>query len=103
MYENERKDWSSATIGWYAIVIWFCANLLSQAAHIGIYGTPYDSQMLIAGLGPFAWILISVEIIFWLVLSASVAVKVTKRLSKTNAPLDLKSKIAIDERTLPQA
>jgi hypothetical protein len=103
MYKSERKDWSSATIGWYAIVIWFCANLLSQAAHIGIYGIPYDSQMLIADFGAFAWILISVEIIFWLVLSASVAVKVTKRLSKTNAPLDLKAKITIEERTLPQA
>jgi hypothetical protein len=102
MSEIEHKDWSSATIGWYAIVIWFCANLLSQAAHIGIYGIPYDSQMLLADLGPFAWILISVEVIIWLVLSVIIAVKATKRLSKTSTPLDLKAKIAIEERTLPQ-
>ena len=103
MYENEGEDWSSATIGWYVIVMWFCASLLSQAAHIGIYGTPYDSHLLIGALGPFAWVLISVEIIFWLVISATVAVKVTKRLSTTSAPLSLKAKNAIEDRTLPQA
>lgn len=103
MYENERKDWSGATIGWYAIVIWFCANMLSQAVHLGIYGAPYDSHMLLAEFGPFAWILISVEIIFWLAFSASIAVKVTERLSETNAPIALKVKIAIEDRTLPQA
>jgi len=103
MYEYEREDWSGATIGWYAIVIWFCANLLSQAVHMGIYGMPYDSYMLIGQLGPFAWIVISVEIMFWLVVSASIAVKVTKRLSETNESLKIKGKIAIDDRTLPQA
>ena len=101
--EERALDWSGATIGWYAIVIWFCANLLSQAVHLGIYGAPYDSHMLVAEFGPFAWILISVEIIFWLAFSASIAVKVTKRLSETNAPIDLKGKIAIEDRTLPQA
>ncbi len=103
MYEYERKDWSSATIGWYAVVIWFCANLLSQAAHIGIYGTPYDSHMLVSELGPFTWVLISVEIIFWLVISAVVAIKVTKRLSETSESLEHKPKVALDDRTIPQA
>ena len=63
--ENDRK-WALSTYFWMSIVIWFCANLLSQAVFIGRFGEPYGRELLDQGLGPMYWGLIIIELTIYL-------------------------------------
>jgi hypothetical protein len=44
-------------------------------------GVPYDANLLITAAGPFAWVLIGLEVVVWLVITILVTGKVTNRLS----------------------
>lgn len=80
MNQNPRQeDWSVSTMSWYAILIWFSASLFSQVAHIAIYGLPYDANLMLASLGPFAWILIGIELLMWGVIALYFGAKIVKR------------------------
>lgn len=51
---------------WAIVLAWFSASLLSQAAYLGKYGTPYDGTMLIESLGQWSWLLFIIEGMIWL-------------------------------------
>ena len=60
---NKRAvQWS-----WGLVLAWFSASLLSQAAYLGKYGTPYDGTMLIESLGQWSWLLFIIEGMIWLI------------------------------------
>ena len=63
--ENDRK-WALSTYFWMSIVIWFCANLLSQAVFMGRFGEPYGRELLDQGLGSMYWGLIIIELTIYL-------------------------------------
>jgi len=55
-------------LGWVAIVIWFSANLLSQAFYIGFNGEPYNANAILSNLGNWYWFFIVIELLFWVTL-----------------------------------
>ena len=59
--------WAISTYFWMSIVVWFCANLLSQAVFMGKFGEPYGRELLDQGLGSMYWGLIIVELSIYLV------------------------------------
>jgi hypothetical protein len=52
-------------LSWVAIVVWFSANLLSQAIYIGFNGEPYDANSILSGLGYWYWFCIAIELFIW--------------------------------------
>ena len=59
--------WALSTYFWMSIVVWFCANLLSQAVFMGRFGEPYGRELLDQGLGPMYWALIIIELSIYLI------------------------------------
>ena len=45
----------------------FSANLLSQAAFIGTHGVPYEAEAMLGALGPWSWLLVTIELGVWLI------------------------------------
>jgi len=48
---------------------------------MAINGVPYDANLLIEAAGPFAWVLIGMEVIVWVILAICITGKVTNRLN----------------------
>ena len=61
------------------VVVWFSANLLSQAIYIGFNGEPYDANAILSGLGYWCWICIGVELFIWVTLGLLVMHKLRLR------------------------
>ena len=61
------------------VVVWFSANLLSQAIYIGFNGEPYDANAILSGLGYCYWICIGVELFIWVTLGLLVMHKLRLR------------------------
>jgi hypothetical protein len=78
---SSREDWTLSTISWYAVFVWFGASLFSQVVYLAFNGVPYDANLLIKAAGPFAWVLIGLEVVVWLVITILVTGKVTNRLN----------------------
>ena len=78
-FETE-KDWSVSTMCWYAVFIWFGASLFSQSLYMALNGAPYEANQLLSSIGPFAWIIIAVEIVVWLFVAFAVGRRVINRL-----------------------
>ena len=78
--ENSRNDWSVSVMSWYAVLIWFGASLFSQVAYLAIYGSPYDANMLLDTAGPFAWLLIGIEIVVWAIMAVFIGKKMSNRI-----------------------
>ena len=55
----------SIRLSWVAVVIWFGANLLSQAIYIGFNGEPYNANAILSSLGYWYWVCIAVELLIW--------------------------------------
>jgi len=66
MVSGERSDLE--TFGWSMVIIWVCANVLSQAAYIGRFGKPYDTSTMLLSIGQWYWILIAIEVVVWILL-----------------------------------
>ena len=49
------------------VIVWFCANILSQAAFIGKFGEPYGSDLLNQELGPIYWGLVLLELSIYMI------------------------------------
>jgi len=79
MGKNAKNDWSASMIGWFAILIWFSASLLSQAAYIASTGMPYEADAMLDSMGSFAWIIIGIEAIAWFMIVALIGSKAVKR------------------------
>ena len=47
---------------------WFGANLILQAAWMGLYGAPLDAQILFEAFGPYAWWIAGIEVFLWTIL-----------------------------------
>ena len=75
-----RDDWALSTICWYAVFVWFGASLFSQTLYMAFNGTPYDANVLLKSAGPFAWIMIGIEIVVWGFLALVIGGKVANRL-----------------------
>ena len=60
-----RVDWAVSTMCWYAVFIWFGASLFSQSLYMAFNGAPYDANMLLNSVGPFAWVVIGFELLVW--------------------------------------
>ena len=61
------------------VVVWFSANLLSQAIYIGFNGEPYDANAILSGLGYWYWICIGVALAIWVTLGLLVMHKLRLR------------------------
>ena len=92
-----RDDWALSTICWYAVFVWFGASLFSQTLYMAFNGTPYDANVLLKSAGPFAWIMIGIEIVVWGFLALLIGGKVANRLQ---VPAQ---EIASSEQITPQA
>jgi|TARA_B100001996_G_scaffold380357_1_gene367649 NhaP-type Na+/H+ or K+/H+ antiporter len=77
---NPRNDWALSTICWYAVFVWFGASLFSQTLYMAFNGTPYDANLLLKSAGPFAWIMIGIEIVVWGFLALVIGGKVANRI-----------------------
>ena len=42
---ERNEKWAVSTYFWMGIVVWFCANLLSQAVFMGKFGEPYGREL----------------------------------------------------------
>ena len=76
--ENENgKTWKNMLhrLGWYSVAIWFGASILSQALYMGTYGRPYGPEELLEPLGAFYWVLVAIELLFWLILGLLIMIK----------------------------
>ena len=93
----EQEDWTISTMCWYAVFIWFGASLFSQSLYMAFNGTPYDSNMLLNSVGPFAWVVIGIELLVWGFLALALGGKFVNRF---NVPT---KEIASQENVSPQA
>ena len=92
-----RDEWALSTICWYAVFVWFGASLFSQTLYMAFNGTPYDANVLLKSAGPFAWVMIGIEIVVWGFLALVIGGKVANRLQ---VPAQ---EIASPEQITPQA
>ncbi len=89
-----RKDWSLSTMCWYAVFIWFGASLFSQTLYLALNGEPYDANQLLKSAGPFAWIMIAIEVIVWGLLAFAISGKVANRIQVSTPEISSSDQIA---------
>ena len=77
--ETGRWKVLGVRLSWVIVVVWFSANLLSQAIYIGFNGEPYDANAILSGLGYWYWGCIAVELFIWLTLGLLVMHKLRIR------------------------
>ncbi|MGB2478430.1 MAG: hypothetical protein ACPID5_01695 [Candidatus Poseidoniaceae archaeon] len=92
-----RGDWAFSTMCWYAVFIWFGASLFSQSLYMAFNGSPYDANMLLDSVGPFAWVVIGIELFVWVFLALALGGKFVNRFSVPT------QEIASQENVSPQA
>ena len=63
---KHNYNWTYGNYFWIFLVIWFCANILSQVVFIGKFGKPYGRELLNQEFGPLYWILIGAELSIYL-------------------------------------
>ena len=77
--KTNREDWSVSMMCWYAVLIWFASSLFSQMLHIAKFGVPYDVDIMLESIGPYAWIIIGLELAIWIMISIYCVTKTIKR------------------------
>ena len=77
--DMSRKDWPVSTISKYAVFIWFGASLFSQSVYMGFNGRPYDANLLLESIGPFAWIIITIELAVWTIVAIFLGGRIVNR------------------------
>lgn len=93
---NHRNDWQLSTICWYAVFVWFGASLFSQTLYMAFNGSPYDANLLLKSAGPYAWIMIGIELAVWGFLVLVIGAKVANRIQVPT------QEITSSEQILPQ-
>ena len=63
-----RDSWSNGSVLFWILSTWFGANLILQAAWMGLYGVPLDAQILFEAFGPYAWWIAGIEVFLWTIL-----------------------------------
>lgn len=94
---TEREEWAVSTMCWYAVLIWFGASLFSQSLYMAFNGAPYDANTLLNSVGPFAWVVIGIELFVWGFLVFALGGKFVNRLSVPT------QEIPAQENVSPQA
>ncbi len=74
------------SLSWAIVLIWFGANLLSQALYLGFNGEPYDANQILIGLGVWYWVCIVIELIIWLIFGSLIVRKFTLNVGKNPVP-----------------
>ena len=92
-----REDWSFSTMCWYAVFIWFGASLFSQSLYMALNGTPYEANQLLGSIGPYAWVIIGIELVVWAFVAFAVGRKVVNRFQVST------HEIATSDQITPQA
>lgn len=83
-----RKSGTKSTglsLTWAIVMIWFGANLLSQALYLGFNGEPYDANQILKSLGSWYWVCVFLELIIWLTFGSLLVQKF--RLDVSNPPV----------------
>ena len=81
-----RSKGASSMFGWAAVLIWFSANILSQAFFIGIHGAPYDAAAIIVSLGPWSWVIVAIELTIWIIFGLMILQKIKSAKAKKIIP-----------------
>ena len=68
LIQNTIKKVFSKKIIYPFIFIWFAASVLSQALYIGFHGVPYDSTLMLALMGPWYLLVVTLEVLVWAIL-----------------------------------
>ena len=89
-----REDWSISTMCWYAVFIWFGASLFSQSLYMAFNGSPYDANMLLDSVGPFAWVVIGFELLIWGFLALALGGKFVNRLNVSTKEINSQENIS---------
>ncbi|GIS44087.1 MAG: hypothetical protein Ct9H90mP16_11570 [Candidatus Poseidoniales archaeon] len=84
MTRNGIKS-ASLSLTWAIVLIWFGANLLSQALYLGFYGEPYDANQILKSLGAWYWVCVFLELVIWLTFGSLLVQKF--RLDVSNPPV----------------
>ena len=88
------EDWSISTMCWYAVFIWFGASLFSQSLYMAFNGSPYDANMLLDSVGPFAWVVIGLELLIWGFLALALGGKFVNRLNVSTKEINSQENIS---------
>ncbi|MBD19287.1 MAG: hypothetical protein CMB13_06605 [Euryarchaeota archaeon] len=67
-WDISRDSWSNGSVLFWILSTWFGANLILQAAWMGLYGVPLDAQILFEAFGPYAWWIAGIEVFLWTIL-----------------------------------
>ena len=89
-----REDWAISTMCWYAVFIWFGASLFSQSLYMAFNGSPYDANMLLESVGPFAWVVIGIELLIWGFLALALGGKFVNRLNVSTKEINSQENIS---------
>ena len=89
-----REDWAVSTMCWYAVFIWFGASLFSQSLYMAFNGSPYDANMLLESVGPFAWVVIGIELLIWGFLALALSGKFVNRLNVSTKEINSQENIS---------
>ena len=89
-----REDWAISTMCWYAVFIWFGASLFSQSLYMAFNGSPYDANMLLDSVGPFAWVVIGIELLIWGFLALALGGKFVNRLNVSTKEINPQENIS---------
>jgi len=64
---------------------------------MALNGTPYEANQLLSSIGPYAWLIIGIEIVVWVFVAFSVGRKVVNRFQVST------HEIATSDQITPQA
>ena len=92
--EKTGEDWSISTMCWYAVFIWFGASLFSQSLFMAFNGSPYDANLLLDSVGPFAWVVIGFELLIWGFLALALGGKFVNRLNVSTKEINSQENIS---------
>ena len=67
-WDISRDSWTNGSVLFWILSTWFGANLILQAAWMGLYGVPLDAQILFEAFGPYAWWIAGIEVFLWTIL-----------------------------------
>jgi hypothetical protein len=80
--ENAELKILGMRLGWAAVVVWFSANLLSQAIYMGFHGEPYNASAMLSFIGSWYWFFIAIELVIWTTFGGLVIQRVRERISE---------------------
>jgi len=81
--EVENLKVRGLRIGWAAVIIWFSANLLSQAVYMGLHGAPYDAVSLLQSIGAWYWVLFAIEMCVWILFGSLLFHRINEKVAVT--------------------